>query len=92
MVARRRKVLDLQGRRVYLEGQVKEISDEQSRIRSNMNSLAQTSDLYKRYVEKLTAQETQIEKLREEIARLREAEDAARKELRAYVDTLNIQN
>jgi hypothetical protein len=92
VVARRRKVLDLQGRRVYLEGQVKEISDEQSRIRSNMNSLAQTSDLYKRYVEKLNAQETQIEKLREEIARLRDAEDAARKELRAYVDTLNIQN
>jgi hypothetical protein len=90
VVTRRRKVLDLQGRRAYLEGQVKEISDEQARIRSNMNALSQNSDLYKRYVTKLNDQETQIEKLRDEIARLREAEDAARKELRAYVDTLSI--
>lgn len=92
VVALRRKVLDLQGRRAYLVNQITEISEEQNRIRSNMNSLSQNSELYKRYVEKLGAQETQIEKLREEIARLREAEDAARKELRAYVDTLNIES
>jgi hypothetical protein len=92
VVARRRKVLELQQQRSSLENQIKEVSDEQNRIRSNMNSLSQNSDLYKRYVAKLDAQETQIEKLRDEVAVLRDQEADAAKELRDYVATLNIED
>jgi len=42
-------------------------------------------------VKKLTDQEARIEKLREEIARLREQEAQAQKELRAFVDGLTIE-
>jgi septation ring formation regulator EzrA len=53
--------------------------------------LARDSELYKRYVEKLTTQESQIEKLREELARLRDAETEANNELSAYVQGLSFE-
>jgi len=89
VVTRRNKLRELQGRRASLENQIREISVEQDRIRQNMNGLARESDLYKRYVAKFETQETQIEKLREEIARLRDLENDANKELSAYVQKLN---
>ena len=89
VVTRRNKLRELQGRRASLENQIREISVEQDRIRQNMNGLARESELYKRYVAKLEAQETQIEKLREEIARLRDLENDAQKELNAYVQKLS---
>lgn len=89
VVTRRNKLRELQGRVASLENQIKEISVEQDRIRQNMDGLNQNSDLYKRYVAKFETQETQIEKLREEIARLRDLENDADKELRTYVQALN---
>lgn len=91
VVARRNKLRDLQGRRASLENQIREISVEQDRIRQNMNGLGRDSELYKRYVTKLETQETQIEKLREEIARLRELENDANKELSTYVQSLSFE-
>ena len=89
VVTRRNKLRELQGRRASLENQVREITLEQDRIRQNMNGLNQGSELYKRYVAKLETQETQIEKMREEIARLRDLEVEANNALSTYVQTLN---
>jgi len=88
LVERRRKVTELEAQRAALEGELKTIDAEQARIRQNMAQLDRNSPLYQQYVKKLTEQETRIEKLREEIVRLREAEADAQKELRAFVDTL----
>jgi len=89
VVIRRNKLRELQNRRAYIEKQIEEISAEQTRIRSNMNSLARSSDLYKRYVAKLSAQESQIETLRREVARLRALESDANRELSAFIQNLN---
>lgn len=91
VVTRRNKLEELEERRERLETQLKEISEEQTRIRSNMNSLARESELYKQYVAKLSRQETQIESLREQIAQLRESEAQAERELSSYVQSLNIE-
>jgi hypothetical protein len=89
VVIRRNKLRELQNRRAYIEKQIEEISAEQTRIRSNMNSLARSSDLYKRYVAKLSAQESQIETLRREVARLRALESDANRELSAFIQNMN---
>lgn len=89
VVIRRNKLRELQNRRAYIEKQIEEISAEQTRIRSNMNSLGRSSDLYKRYVAKLSAQESQIETLRREVARLRALESDANRELSAFIQNLN---
>lgn len=88
LVAHRRKVTELQSQRTALENEIRAIDQEQARIRQNMQQLDRNSPLYQQYVKKLTDQESRIEKLREEIVRLREEEAAAQKELRAFVDAL----
>lgn len=90
LVARRRKVNDLRAQRVALEEELKTIAEEQGRIRQNMEQLDHNNALYKQYVAKLTAQETRVERVRELIARLRDQENAAQKELRAFVDKLSV--
>jgi hypothetical protein len=90
LVGFRQKITGLQGERAALEGELKTIDQEQSRIRQNMAQLDRNSPLYLQYVKKLTDQEARIEKLREEIARLRDAEAAAQKEMRVFVDALTI--
>lgn len=71
------------------EREINTISEEQNRLRQNMNSLDRGSDLYKRYVTKLGEQETRIETLRTEIADLLQQEQAQRKAIENYVAGLN---
>ncbi|MEN6304283.1 MAG: DUF4139 domain-containing protein [Armatimonadia bacterium] len=72
------------------ETRIKEIEQEQSRIRSNMKELDRGSDLYKQYVEKLTKQETEFEALRGQIAELKAQETAKEKEILNYVARLDL--
>jgi chromosome segregation ATPase len=90
IIARRRKVSDLQGQRAGLEGELKAIADEQGRIRENMKTLDRQNALYGLYVKKLTDQEARIERIRAEVARLRDAENAAQAELRKFLDGLDM--
>ncbi len=89
VVTRRNALRVLQGRRAGAEKQIEEIGAEQTRIRSNMDSLTKDSDLYKRYVAKLSWQESQIEKLRAEVARLRALESDANRDLSAFIQNLD---
>ena len=77
-------------RRAGLEQRIKEITEEQGRIRENMARLAQNSELYTRYVVKLNQQETEIEGLRKEIQTHRTAEEKQRQELNDYLLSLEI--
>jgi chromosome segregation ATPase len=88
LIALRGKITELQRKRGELEGELKAIDAEQARIRQNMMQLDRNSALYQQYVKKLTDQEGRIEQIRAEIARLKEAENAAQKELRDFVSGL----
>ena len=90
LVAQRRIITDLQTKRETLEAELKTIDEEQARIRQNMAQLDRTSDLYKQYVAKLTAQEARVDALRTQIKALKEQEDAAQKKLETTVDDLNV--
>jgi hypothetical protein len=67
-----------------------EISQEQSRIRENMGKLNQNSELYLRYVKKFDEQETELEKLRKEIERVKDLEAGVNKELSNYLSKLDL--
>ncbi|HLJ63473.1 MAG TPA: hypothetical protein VKT70_05165, partial [Stellaceae bacterium] len=45
--------------------QLQELTTDQARIRENVSRVGNNGDLYKRYIEKLNAQETQFETLQE---------------------------
>lgn len=73
------------------EQRTNEITQEQGRIRENMAKLTSNSELYVRYVKKLDQQETELEKLREEIESLKSTEAQQQRELNDYLLSLNIE-
>ncbi len=91
IVGMRNALSDLQRRRGQLEQRLTEITQEQTRIRENMRVLAQNSELYGRYVKELDQQETEIAKLREQLATLRAEEQTQRKQLDDYLAGLQVE-
>jgi archaellum component FlaC len=90
LITRRRKITDIQAQLARIEREIKDIDTEQDRIRRNMDRLDRNSELYKQYVAKLTEQEKKVNELAEQRAKLRDSEEVAQKELREFVDALNI--
>ena len=73
------------------ERKVQRIRDEQNRIRQNMDRLNSGSDLYKRYVGQLEAQEGDLEKLFVRIDALVAKEREQKESLDAYMANLVIE-
>ena len=67
------------------ETTIREIHDDQSRIRNNMNSLDRNSTLYRRYVADLESQEGELDELEEQLAELRSEQTAAQQALDALL-------
>jgi len=90
VVAMRNALADVQRRGAQVNQQINDITQEQTRIRDNMKVLAQNSELYTRYLKKFDEQETQIERLREQLQKLREEETARQKQLEDYLANLQV--
>lgn len=72
------------------ERDVKEQVTEQARIRENLKTLQKNTDPYRRQLAKFDKIETRIENLRDEIAKLRKAEEEHRRRLEQYLLKLNV--
>lgn len=93
-----KKALDLRQDQADLDRQITEqneelrkITEEQNRIRSNMQTVDSKSAYYGRLMAKLDAQESTIEKAQSKVGDLTESRDAKRKELEDYLNTLTIE-
>jgi hypothetical protein len=71
--------------------QIAAINQDQSRIRENMGRIDKNSQLYSRYMTKLTEQETQIEDLTTKRAEGQAKLDSLRAKLNEYIRTLNVE-
>jgi len=78
------------GKRNNVQNQINAIDQEQNRLRQNMAQLDRNSDLYNRYVKKMTEQEDQVDKLRNEIKGLNEEEQQQRRSLDEYLLKLDV--
>ena len=67
IIQRKTELNQASQKRSQLQQKIQEISEDQGRIRDNMQRLDQGSDLYKRYVKKLSDQEDEVERVRAEI-------------------------
>ncbi len=92
-----RKAAEIQGRINMLKGTIAEldrerdeISRDQSRIRDNMGRISRDTDLYKRYMTKMNAQETRLEQMIEEREIAVKKLGATERELSAYLNDLDI--
>ena len=68
-----------------LENRLKAFTEDQVRLRANLERMPKDSAAYKRYIEKFDKQETEVEKLQEQIARTQEILQARQKEFDDYV-------
>jgi hypothetical protein len=73
------------------QARLEQIGVEQERIRQNMEQLDHDSDLYKKYVAKLTAQEDEFDKVRGEIDALEVERSKAQREMENFIAGLNVQ-
>jgi hypothetical protein len=87
-----KKVIDMRmklaGIRTELEAsekQLKTITDDQTRLRANLEKVPKESNAFKRYVEKFDTQETQIEKLQDDIKKMQETLKKHEKEFADYI-------
>jgi hypothetical protein len=67
------------------------IEKDQTRMRENMARVPQTSNAYKRYLQKFDDQETEIEKQRADIAKLQEKAEVQRKSYETFLLNLNVE-
>lgn len=72
-----------------IDRQLNTISADQGRIRSNMSSIDRTSDLYRRYMTKLTEQESELENLTTRRAEAQATLEAQRADLAAFLRDLD---
>lgn len=74
-----------------IDARSKTISDDQARIRQNMQTIDRTTDLYKRYATKLNEQESELEKLVGDRVAVQKQLDERRADLDNYVRGLNVE-
>ena len=66
------------------------IFEEQKRIRDNINRVPRESDLYRRYLDKLNAQETELEEIAADTDETKERIEEAREALARYIRGLKV--
>ena len=69
--------------------ELKDITDDQVRLRANLKEMPPTAAAYKRYLDKFDAQETQIEKLQEDIKAMQGTESQQRKSFEDFLNNLS---
>ena len=72
-----------------LRAKLKEITDEQARIKGNLEKLPATSDLYKRLIDKFDKQETALEKVQKETTEKLGEEKRQKKDYATFLEKLN---
>jgi hypothetical protein len=90
VIRRKQEIERIAREKAEREQEINAISQEQGRIRENMSRLERTSDLYTRYVQKFSQQETRVETLRDEIAQRQTQEQQARQGLDTYLLQLDV--
>jgi hypothetical protein len=74
-----------------VDKQMSAIVQDQGRLRANMARVPENSAPYQRYLKKLDEQETQIERLQEQLRTLRAREQTQRQEYEAFLLGLNVE-
>jgi hypothetical protein len=74
-----------------MRAQVKEINEEQARLRVNLEKLPTGSDLHKRYLGKLDKEESAIEKVQAQIVEKVALEKKQKKDYEDFIEKLNVE-
>jgi hypothetical protein len=85
------KMGETQRELAHARQQLTDIERDQTRIRANLKDTPSSAAAYKKYLEKLDAQEGEIDKLTAKIKELQEAENQQKKEYENYLANLSVE-
>jgi septal ring factor EnvC (AmiA/AmiB activator) len=85
------KMGETQRELAHARQQLTDIERDQTRIRANLKDTPSTAAAYKKYLEKLDAQEGEIDKLTAKIKELQETENQQRKGYESYLANLSVE-
>lgn len=71
--------------------EIRRISDDQSRIRSNMGAVGRQAELYARLLSKLEEQETRMDEIQTQRMELRDRQEQKTRELQQFLRNLNVE-
>jgi septal ring factor EnvC (AmiA/AmiB activator) len=74
-----------------VQKQLKDITDDQGRLRANIKELPPTSPVYKKYLEKFEKQEGEIEEMQATIKKLQDEEHRQRQGYETYLGNLDVE-
>jgi hypothetical protein len=74
-----------------VQKQLKDITDDQARLRANMKELPQSSPIFKKYLEKFEKQEGEIEEMQATIKKLQDQEHQQRQAFDNYLGNLDVE-
>jgi hypothetical protein len=90
LVRRKHELQQVLVQEQQLEQRIRQIGEDQARIRQNMAQLDRASDVYKNYVKKFSNQEAEIERLRGQITGLTDQETRLRKSADEFLMGLDL--
>lgn len=90
VIRRKQALVDVERQIQEREQQIASITQEQQRIRQNMQAVDKSTPVYARWVEKLNDQESEIERLQGEIKELKGQRDQRQADLEKYIAELNV--
>lgn len=90
LITLRSAVDDTNRQIAQINNEIEEVSQEQGRIRENMKTLSQNSDVYRRYEKKFDTQETEIEGKRERVSQLRRTLNEQQQALTDFLTNLTV--
>ena len=85
------KVGDTQRELAQCRTQLKDITDDQMRLRANLKEMPSTAEAYKRYLKKFDDQETLIEDFQKRIKSLQDTEFQQRKTFEDFLAKLDVE-
>jgi hypothetical protein len=85
----RQGLADIRREASQFETRLKAITDDQTRLRANLDKVPAASAAHKRYLEKFDTQETEIEKLQDKMMQKQDALEKQQKEYEDFLATLN---
>jgi hypothetical protein len=75
----------------HAQQQLADIERDQQRIRANLKETPPTAEAYKKYLAKLDSQETEVDKLRDQIKKLQDDQLARQKDYDAFLANLDVE-
>jgi hypothetical protein len=85
------KLGDANARHGALDRQLRALSEDQARMRQNLGIIPQSSEHYKKFLEKFVAQETEIEQLQKQLRQALAVAQEAQREYEGFVANLTVE-